>query len=154
VRFVQVWSGPAGASDNWDNHSDVRTQLPAIASTVDKPIAGLLKDLKSGGLLDDTVVMFSTEFGRQPFTQSTAGRDHNGGACVTWLAGAGIQGGTSYGEVDEWGWRAVDPLYCYDLHATVLHLLGIDHTKLTFRHNGANRRLTDVHGHVIEPVLA
>jgi hypothetical protein len=154
VRFVQVWSGPAGASDNWDNHSDVRTQLPAIASTVDKPIAGLLKDLKSRGLLDDTVVMFSTEFGRQPFTQSTAGRDHNGGACVTWLAGAGIQGGTSYGEVDEWGWRAVDPLYCYDLHATVLHLLGIDHTKLTFRHNGANRRLTDVHGHVIEPILA
>jgi hypothetical protein len=154
VRFVQVWSGPAGAKDNWDNHNDVRTQLPAIASTVDKPVAGLLKDLKSRGMLDDTIVMFSTEFGRQPFTQSTAGRDHNGGVCVTWLAGAGIKGGTSYGEVDEWGWRAVDPLYCYDLHATVLHLLGIDHTKLTFRHNGANRRLTDVHGHVIDAILS
>lgn len=154
VRFVQVWSGPAGAKDNWDNHNDVRTQLPAIASTVDKPVAGLLKDLKSRGMLDDTIVMFSTEFGRQPFTQSTAGRDHNGGVCVTWLAGAGIKGGTSHGEVDEWGWRAVDSLYCYDLHATVLHLLGVDHTKLTFRHNGANRRLTDVHGHVIEPILA
>jgi hypothetical protein len=154
VRFVQIWSGPAGAQNNWDNHNDVRTQLPAIASTVDKPVAGLLKDLKSRGMLDDTIVMFSTEFGRQPFTQSTAGRDHNGGVCVTWLAGAGIKGGTSYGEVDEWGWRAVEPLYCYDLHATVLHLLGIDHTKLTFRHNGANRRLTDVHGHVIEPILA
>jgi hypothetical protein len=154
VRFVQIWSGPAGAKDNWDNHNDVRTQLPAIASTVDKPIAGLLKDLKSRGMLDDTIVMFSTEFGRQPFTQSTAGRDHNGGVCVTWLAGAGVKGGTSYGEVDEWGWRAINPLYCYDLHATVLHLLGIDHTRLTFRHNGANRRLTDVHGHVIEPILA
>jgi hypothetical protein len=154
VRFVQVWSGPAGAKDNWDNHNDVRKELPAIASTVDKPIAGLLKDLKSRGMLDDTIVMFSTEFGRQPFTQSTAGRDHNGGVCVTWLAGGGIKGGTSYGEVDEWGWRAVEPLYCYDLHATVLHLLGIDHTRLTFRHNGANRRLTDVHGHVISNVLA
>jgi hypothetical protein len=154
VRFVQVWSGPAGAKDNWDNHNDVRKELPFIASTVDKPIAGLLKDLKSRGMLDDTIVMFSTEFGRQPFTQSTAGRDHNGGVCVTWLAGGGIKGGTSYGEADEWGWRAIDPLYSYDLHATALHLLGIDHTKLTFRHNGADRRLTDVHGHVIQSILA
>jgi hypothetical protein len=153
VRFVQVWSGPAGATGNWDNHGDIRTELPGIASTVDKPIAGLLKDLRSRGMLDDTLVLFSTEFGRQPFTQGSAGRDHNGGVCVTWLAGAGIKGGASVGQVDEWGWRAFDPLYCYDFHATVLHLLGIDHEKLTFRHNGANRRLTDVHGHVITSIL-
>ena len=105
VRFVQLWSGPAGATGNWDNHADVPKELPAIASTVDKPIAGLLKDLKSRGMLDDTLVLFSTEFGRQPFTQGSAGRDHNGGICVTWLAGAGVKGGTSHGEADEWGWR-------------------------------------------------
>jgi uncharacterized protein (DUF1501 family) len=154
VRFVQVWSGPSGATENWDNHNDIVKQLPPMAASVDKPIAALLKDLKSRGMLDDTLVLFSTEFGRQPFTQGSAGRDHNGGACVTWLAGGGVRGGTSFGEVDEWGWRAIDPLYSYDFHATVLHLLGIDHEKLTFRHNGANRRLTDVHGHVITPILA
>jgi hypothetical protein len=154
VRFVQVWSGPAGATGNWDNHGDVRAELPAIASTVDRPIAGLLSDLRCRGMLDDTLVLFSTEFGRQPFTQGSAGRDHNGGACVTWLAGGGVKGGTSHGQVDEWGWRSVDPLYSYDFHATVLHLLGIDHEKLTFRHNGADRRLTDVHGRVIRDILA
>jgi hypothetical protein len=154
VRFVQVWSGPAGATENWDNHNDIPKQLPPMAVSVDRPIAALLIDLKSRGMLDDTLVLFSTEFGRQPFTQGSAGRDHNGGSCVTWLAGAGVKGGTAFGEVDEWGWRAIDPLYSYDFHATVLHLLGIDHEKLTFRHNGANRRLTDVHGHVINAILA
>ena len=104
-------------------------------------------------MLDDTLVVWSTEFGRQPFSQGTAGRDHNGGAFVGWLAGAGIQGGVAYGETDPWGWRARTPIYCYDLHATILHLLGIDHARLTFRHNGANRRLTDVHGEVIRPIL-
>jgi hypothetical protein len=105
-------------------------------------------------MLDDTLVIWTTEFGRQPFSQGSTGRDHNGGTFVTWLAGAGIKGGAAHGQSDEWSWRALDPLYCYDLHATVLHLLGIHHEKLTFRHNGSDRRLTDVHGHVIRQVLA
>jgi hypothetical protein len=154
VRFVQVWSGPAGASGNWDNHADVSKELPAIAVTVDRPIAGLLLDLRSRGLLDDTLVVFSTEFGRQPFSQQSAGRDHNGGTFVGWLAGAGVKRGVAYGESDEWGWRSRVPIWCYDLHATILHLFGIDHTKLTFRHAGSNRRLTDVHGELITPILA
>ncbi len=153
VRFVQVGSGPAGATGNWDNHADVPTELPAIAVTVDRPIAGLLADLASRGMLEDTLVVFSTEFGRQPFSQGTAGRDHNGGTFVGWLAGAGIRAGATHGESDEWGWRSRVPTWCYDLHATILHLLGIDHTRLTFRHNGANRRLTDVHGEVIRSIL-
>ncbi len=153
VRFVQVWSGAAGASNNWDNHSNIRTELAPMALSIDQPIAALLGDLKQRGLLEDTLVVFSTEFGRQPFSQNTEGRDHNGGTSVAWLAGAGIKGGTAYGESDEWAWRALDPLYCYDLHATILHLLGIDHTRLTFRHNGTNRRLTDVHGHVVQNIL-
>jgi hypothetical protein len=153
VRFVQVWSGAAGASNNWDNHGNINTELPAIAATVDKPVAGLLRDLKSRGLLDDTLVVFSTEFGRQPFSQGTAGRDHNGGTFVSWLAGGGVKPGATYGESDEWAWRARLPISVHDLHATILHLLGIDHTRLTFRHNGANRRLTDVHGDVISAIL-
>ncbi len=154
VRFVQLWSGPAGATGNWDNHADIAKELPAIAVTVDRPIAGLLADLEARGLLADTLVVFTTEFGRQPFSQQSAGRDHNGGTFVSWLAGAGIKAGATHGESDEWGWRSRVPTWCYDLHATILHLLGIDHTRLTFRHNGADRRLTDVHGEVIEAVLA
>jgi hypothetical protein len=105
-------------------------------------------------MFDDTLVIFSTEFGRQPFSQQTAGRDHNGGTFVGWLAGAGIQAGASHGESDEWGWRSRTPTWCYDLHATILHLFGIDHKRLTFRNNGSNRRLTDVHGKVIDAILA
>jgi hypothetical protein len=154
VRFVQVWSGAGGPTNNWDNHNSIKMELPNIAASVDKPIAGLLRDLKSRGLFDDTLVVWSTEFGRQPFSQGSAGRDHNGGTFVTWLAGSGIKAGTAYGESDEWSWRARKPTYCYDLHATILHLLGIDHTKLTYRHNGSDRRLTDVHGEVIKSILA
>jgi arylsulfatase A-like enzyme len=154
VRFVQVWSGAGGPSNNWDNHNSIVTELPAIARTVDRPIAALLRDLKARGLLDDTLVVWSTEFGRQPFSQGSQGRDHNGGTGVAWLAGAGVRGGSSAGQSDEWGWRAVKPLYSYDLHATILHLLGIDHEKLTYRHNGSDRRLTDVHGHVVREILA
>jgi hypothetical protein len=154
VRFVQVWSGAGGASGNWDNHTDIPKELPAIAAQVDQPIAALLRDLKARGLFEDTLVVWCTEFGRQPFTQAAAGRDHNGGTSVVWIAGAGVKGGIAVGESDEWGWRAVKPLWCYDLHATILHLLGIDHTKLTYRHNGTDRRLTDVHGHVIRELLA
>lgn len=154
VRFVQVWSGAGGPSNNWDNHNNIPTELTAIARSVDKPIAGLLKDLKSRGLLEDTLVVWSTEFGRQPFSQGSLGRDHNGGTFCGWLAGAGVKGGTTYGESDEWAWRAVKPTYSYDLHATILHLLGIDHTRLVFRHNGSDRRLTDVHGDVVKSILA
>jgi hypothetical protein len=154
VRFVQVWSGAGGPSNNWDNHSNITTELSSIAKSVDRPIAGLLKDLKSRGLLEDTLVIWSTEFGRQPFSQKSLGRDHNGGTFCGWLAGAGVKPGTSYGESDEWGWRAVKPIYCYDLHATILHLLGINHKELTFLHNGTKRRLTDVHGDVIHQILA
>jgi hypothetical protein len=155
VRFVQVWSGAGGAKNNWDNHGDIPKELPPMAQSVDRPIAALLRDLKARRLMDDTLVVFSTEFGRQPFTQGATGRDHNGGTSVAWLAGAGIKAGTAHGESDPWAWRAATgQTYCYDLHATILHLMGIDHTKLTFRHNGIDRRLTDVHGHVIDAILA
>ena len=155
VRFVQVWSGTGGAQGNWDNHTDIKTQLPAIANTVDQPTAALLKDLKQRGLLEDTLLVWTTEFGRMPFTQGATGRDHNGGTFVTWLAGAGIKPGVAHGASDAFSYQAAtDRTYCYDLHATILDLLGIDHEKLTFRHNGIDRRLTDVHGHVIRAILA
>jgi hypothetical protein len=155
VRFVQVWSGMDGAAGNWDNHGNVKDQLAFIAGMVDRPIAGLLRDLKSRGMLDDTLVIWTTEFGRHPFAQGSLGRDHNGNAFCTWLAGAGIKGGTTYGETDEWSWKAaVDVTTAHDMHATILHLLGIDHEKLTYYHNGTARRLTDVHGHVITKILA
>jgi hypothetical protein len=155
TRFVQVWSGAGGPSNNWDNHTDILKELPAIAGSMDRPAAALLQDLHDRGMLSDTLVVFSTEFGRQPFTQGVTGRDHNQGTSVSWLAGAGIKGGVSYGESDPWAWRAaVDKTWCYDIHATILHLMGIDHEKLSVRHDGTDRRLTDVHGHVIKEVLA
>jgi len=155
VRFVQVWSGAGGPTNNWDNHTDIVKELPPIARSVDKPAATLLQDLHTRGMLSDTLVVFSTEFGRQPFTQGAVGRDHNAGTSVAWLAGAGIKGGVAYGESDPWSWRAGDgKTYCYHLHATILHLMGIDHTRLTVRHDGTNRRLTDVHGEVIREILA
>jgi hypothetical protein len=155
VRFVQVWSGMGGASKNWDNHTDIPNELPFIANMVDKPIAGLLTDLKQRGLLEDTLIVWTTEFGRMPFTQGATGRDHNAGTFVSWLAGAGIKGGIAYGSSDDFGYQAAEnETYGYDLHATILHLMGIDHERLTFRHNGLDRRLTDVHGHVIKEILA
>jgi hypothetical protein len=155
VRFVQVWSGMAGASNNWDNHSDIPRELPFIARTVDRPIAGLLTDLRQRGLLDDTLVVWTSEFGRMPFTQGTMGRDHNGGTFVSWLAGGGVRGGVSIGQSDEYSYRAAESVTTgYDLNATILHLLGIDHERLTFGHNGVQRRLTDVHGQVIREILS
>ena len=155
TRFVQVWSGPQGATGNWDNHGSITKELPPIAASVDKPIAALLDDLKQRGLLDDTLLIWTTEFGRTPFAQGGDGRDHNGGTFVTWLAGAGIKAGTAYGKSDDWGYKTAEgATYCYDLHATILHLLGIDHRRLTFRHDGIDRRLTDVHGHVVREILA
>ena len=155
TRFIQVWSGPQGATENWDNHGSIPRELPAIAASVDKPIAALIEDLKSRGLFEDTLLVWTTEFGRTPFAQGGEGRDHNGGTFVTWLAGAGVKAGTAYGKSDDWAYKTAEgTTYCYDLHATILHLLGIDHERLTFRQNGIDRRLTDVHGHVVNEVLA
>jgi uncharacterized protein (DUF1501 family) len=154
VRFVQIWSGAGGPANNWDNHANIHTELPNMTQQVDQPIAALVRDLKSRGMLEDTLVIWTTEFGRMPFSQGQSGRDHNGGTFVTWLAGAGIRAGCAYGQSDEWGWKAQQKTWCYDLHATVLHLLGLDHEQLTVRHNGIDRRLTDVHGHVIDEILA
>lgn len=155
VRFVQVWSGAGGPANNWDNHASIAKELPPMCAATDKPAAALLLDLKARGLLDDTLLLWSTEFGRMPFSQGSEGRDHNGGTFTSWMAGGGVQGGVAYGESDEWSWRAAKNVTTnYDFHATVLHLLGLDHEKLTFRHSGAERRLTDVHGHVIGEVLA
>jgi hypothetical protein len=157
VRFVQVWSGADNGFPrrNWDSHEDLARDHGDMGRSMDKPAAALLRDLKARGLLDDTVVIWTTEFGRMPCSQGGKGRDHNPSAFTSWLAGGGVKGGVTYGASDEWSYRVADkPTYCYDLHATVLHLLGVDHTKLTFRHNGIDRRLTDVHGHVIGEVLA
>jgi Protein of unknown function (DUF1501) len=155
VRFVQVWSGPQGATNNWDNHGSIPKELPPMALSVDQPISALLADLKQRGLMEDTLVIWTTEFGRTPFAQGGDGRDHNGGSFVTWLAGAGVKGGVTFGQSDDWGWKAAEgKTMCYDLHATVLHLLGIEHDKLTWRHNGIDRRLTDVHGKVVREILA
>jgi Protein of unknown function (DUF1501) len=157
VRFVQVWSGADNGFPrrNWDSHEDIARDHGSMAASMDKPAAALIKDLKSSGLLDDTVIIWTTEFGRMPCSQGSKGRDHNPFTFTSWLAGGGIKGGMTHGASDEWSYKAVDGVtYCYDLHATVLHLLGIDHTRLTYRHNGIDRRLTDVHGHVIKNILA
>jgi uncharacterized protein (DUF1501 family) len=126
-----------------------------MCASTDLPIAGLLQDLRSCGLLEDTLVLWNTEFGRMPFAQSSEGRDHNGGTFVGWMAGAGVRPGVSYGQSDEWSWKAArDITTTYDFHATALHLLGLNHERLNVLHQGANRRLTDVHGEVIRAVLA
>jgi Protein of unknown function (DUF1501) len=157
VRFVQVWNGADNGFPrrNWDSHEDLARDHGIMGRSLDKPAAALLKDLKSRGLLDDTIVIWTTEFGRMPCSQGGKGRDHNPFAFTSWLAGGGIKGGVTHSTIDEWSYRAAeDPTSNYDLHATVLHLLGIDHTRLTFKHNGIERRLTDVHGHVLKPILA
>src|SRR5262245_28903709 len=157
VRFVQLWSGADNGFPrrNWDSHEDLKRDHGDMGRSLDKPAAALLKDLKGRGLLDETIVLWTTEFGRMPCSQGSKGRDHNPFTFTNWLAGGGIKGGTTYGASDEWSFRVAEKTtYCYDVHATVLHLLGIDHTKLTFRHNGIDRRLTDVHGHVIDALIA
>jgi hypothetical protein len=157
VRFVQVWSGADNGFPrrNWDSHEDLARDHADMARSMDQPAAALVHDLRARGMLDDTIVIWTTEFGRMPCSQGNKGRDHNPDAFTSWVAGGGFRGGTTFGASDEWSFRAVEePIYCYDLHATVLHLLGIDHTRLTFRHNGVDRRLTDVHGKVIQEILA
>lgn len=159
VRFVQLFHGGAFGSPriNWDAHEDIVDNHPKQAISLDRPVAGLLEDLKGLGMLDDTLVVCVTEFGRTPFTQGigTRGRDHHPNAFTIWMAGAGLKPGYHHGASDELGYAvAQDPVTIYDLNATILHLLGIDHTKLTFYHNGIRRRLTDVHGNVVRPILA
>ena len=157
VRFVQVWSGADNGFPrrNWDSHEDIAKDHGDMGTSMDGPAAALIHDLKACGLLDDTIVIWTTEFGRMPCSQGSKGRDHNPFTFTSWLAGGGIKGGMTYGASDEWSYKALEhPTYCYDLHATVLHLLGIDHERLTFRHNGIDRRLTDVHGSVIQEILA
>lgn len=155
VRFVQVWSGHGGGAGNWDNHGDIPSELGFIARSMDRPAAGLLSDLKARGLLEDTLLVWTTEFGRMPFSQGSTGRDHNGGTFASWFAGGGIKPGTSFGVSDEWSWKAVEDVTTgYDFHATILHLLGINHEKLAVRHGGIDRRLTDVHGRVVKEILA
>jgi hypothetical protein len=160
VRFVQIYCGAENTTakkirPNWDSHEDLVRDHGYWGPVLDRGASALLTDLKERGLLDSTLVICTSEFGRQPASQGGKGRDHNPGAFTAWLAGGGIKGGVSYGTSDELGFKAAEkPSYCYDLHATALHLLGLDHEKLTFYHNGLQRRLTDVHGQVIEPLLA
>ncbi len=154
VRFVQVWSGHGGAAGNWDNHADIPRELSFAARGMDQPAAGLLADLKARGLLEDTLLVWTTEFGRMPFSQGSVGRDHNGGTFVSWFAGGGVKPGIAHGQSDEWSWKAVDGVTTtYDFHATILHILGVNHEKLTVRHGGIDRRLTDVHGRVVKEIL-
>jgi hypothetical protein len=159
VRCVQLYNGGHFGEPrvNWDAHEDLVANHSKNAAILDKPTAALIQDLKQRGLLDDTLVVFTTEFGRLPITEGIgeAGRDHNPEGFTAFLAGAGLKPGVSYGQTDELGYKAVEnPVTIYDFHATILHLLGLDHTRLTFYHNGSNRRLTDVHGHVIKNILA
>jgi len=153
VRFIEL-TCPQVKADRWDQHSGLVDGHERNAHAVDQPIAGLLKDLKSRGLLDETLVIWTGEFGRTPFAQGKDGRDHNPSAFSMWMAGAGIKGGSIYGQTDEYGYRVVEnKTSIHDLHATMLHLLGINHEKLTFHFSGRDIRLTDVHGHIIHDVL-
>ncbi|MDB6003683.1 MAG: hypothetical protein JWR15_670 [Prosthecobacter sp.] len=159
VRFVQLFNGSYAMGEgvgNWDGHKTIEKQYSTHGPILDQPVAGLLKDLKSRGLLQDTLVAFVTEFGRMPtFQKGANGRDHNPKGFTVWLAGAGVKKGFSYGATDEFGYKAAENVSTiYDLHATILHLLGIDHERLSYYNNGIERRLTDVHGHVLKGVLA
>ncbi|EDY18865.1 protein of unknown function DUF1501 [Chthoniobacter flavus Ellin428] len=159
VRFVQVWSGNDNGFPrrNWDSHEDVRRDHGPLARGMARGCAAFIQDLKQRGMLEDTIILWTTEFGRMPSSQGGKGRDHNPYVFTNWLCGGGIKGGTTHGESDQWGYKPLDrkhPTEVYDIHATLLRQLGIDHTKLTYRHNGIDRRLTDVHGHVIEELIA
>jgi hypothetical protein len=159
VRFVTLFNGAFAMGEgalNWDGHRQIKSDYDRHGPILDRPAAALLTDLKARGLLDDTLVLWTTEFGRMPtFQKGAEGRDHNPAGFTAWLAGAGVKRAYSHGATDEFGHRAVqDVVDVHDFHATILHLLGLDHEKLTFYHNGANRRLTDVHGHVIRAVLS
>ena len=159
MRFVQLYHGGAFGSPriNWDGHEDLRDNHLTQAKSMDQPVAALLTDLKQRGMLDDTLILWTTEFGRTPITQGVGkpGRDHHPFAYTCWMAGAGLRPGMTYGATDELGYDTTEnPVSVYDFHATILHLLGIDHTKLTYPYGGRNYRLTDVHGEVVQGILS
>lgn len=159
VRFVQIWSGNDNGFPrrNWDSHEDVQRDHGPLALGMARGAAALIQDLKQRGMLDDTLILWTTEFGRMPSSQGGKGRDHNPYVFTNWLCGGGIKAGVTVGESDAWGYKPLDrdhPTQVYDIHATMLRLLGLEHTKLTWRNNGIDRRLTDVHGHVLEGLLA
>ncbi|NND96798.1 MAG: DUF1501 domain-containing protein [Pirellulaceae bacterium] len=152
VRFVQVYYGNG---QPWDTHSDHDTKVPKLCHNIDQPIAALLADLKQRGLLDDTLIVWGGEFGRTPTSENGTGRDHNHHGFTMWMAGGGVKGGMTYGETDEFGFKAqTDKVHVHDLHATILHLLGLDHERLTYRHAGRDYRLTDVYGRVVDEIIA
>jgi hypothetical protein len=154
VRFVEVLCPSVGA-DRWDQHGNLKQGHADNARAVDRPIAALLKDLKARGLLDLTIVFWGGEFGRTPMAQGSDGRDHNPYGFTVWLAGGGVKGGTIHGATDDYGYHAIaDKVEVYDLHATMLHLLGVDHKRLTYRFGGRDMRLTDVHGEIVGNILA
>ncbi len=158
VRFVQVWSGNDNGFPrrNWDSHGDVKRDHAPLAEGMSRGASALIKDLRQRGMLEDTIILWTTEFGRMPCSQGSKGRDHNPFVFTNWLCGGGIKGGT-YGESDEWGFRPQDKSRAtsvYDIHATIMHQLGIDHERLTVRNNGIDRRLTDVHGHVMNEMIS
>jgi hypothetical protein len=158
VRCVQVYhtvTSKRSSCQLWDQHGGLKTELPANCAATDAPIAGLLKDLKARGLLEDTLVLWGGEFGRTPTAEGTDGREHHPFGFTMWLAGGGIRGGIVHGATDEFGWHAVqDKVHVHDLHATILHLMGLDHERLTYRHAGRDCRLTDVSGTVVKAILA
>jgi hypothetical protein len=160
VRFVELSClnaaiGAGNAANPWDQHGKIKEGHGAMARQVDQPLAALLRDLKARGLWEDTLVVWAGEFGRTPFSQGSDGRDHNPFGFSVWLAGGGVRGGTAYGATDDLGYFAVENVATiYDLHATILHLLGLDHERLTYRYGGRDFRLTDVHGTVMKPLLA
>jgi hypothetical protein len=158
VRMVQVYHTQTAARSScqlWDQHGGLRKELPANCAATDLPIAGLLKDLKSRGLLEDTLVVWGGEFGRTPTAEGTDGREHHPFGFTMWLAGGGTKAGQAYGATDDFGWAAVkDKVHVHDLHATILHLMGLDHERLTYRYGGRDYRLTDVSGHVVDGLLA
>jgi hypothetical protein len=158
VRMVQVYHTQTSLRSScqlWDQHGGLTVELPNNCAATDKPIAGLLTDLKVRGLLDDTLVIWGGEFGRTPTSEGTNGREHHPFGFTMWLAGGGVKGGHVHGATDEFGWHAaVDRVHVHDLHATVLHLMGFDHQRLTYRHAGRDYRLTDVHGNVVTSLLA
>lgn len=152
VRFVQLYYGDG---QPWDTHSNHNETVKKLCFDIDKPIAALLGDLKQRGLLNDTLVVWGGEFGRTPTSENGNGRDHNHHGFTMWLAGGGVKGGMSYGQTDEFGFKAIEnKVHVHDLHATILHLLGLDHERLTFRHAGRDFRLTDVYGNVVRDILA
>ena len=153
VRFVQLFDAPA--NNAWDHHGGLRENLPKRCQAVDQPIAALLTDLKARGMLEDTLVVWGGEFGRSPTAEGNNGREHHPFGFTMWMAGGGIKGGMAYGSTDEFGWHATEnKVHVHDLHATILHLMGLDHEKLTYRFGGRDYRLTDVHGQVVNAILA